>query len=68
MVDLLNLICSTVESRVNKFNVNKTPNVGEFTSELVFISGMPNTMGKLICYAYEYVRNPLDNHVFRANP
>ena len=45
MVDLLNLICVTVDSRTKKFNVNKINNVGEYSSELIVLSGIPNTMG-----------------------
>ena len=45
LVDLLNLICVTVDSRTKKFNVNKINNVGEFASELMMISGLPHSKG-----------------------
>ena len=46
LVDLLNLICVTVDSRTKKFNVNRMNSVGEFASELIVLSGIPDTIGK----------------------
>ena len=48
LVDLLNLICVTVDSRTKKFNVNRMNSVGEFASELIVLSGIPDTIGKLL--------------------
>ena len=52
MIDLLNLICATMDSRIKKYDVIKINNVGEFTSELMIVSGIPNKMGELVSYKY----------------
>ena len=52
MIDILNLIGAIVDSRIKKYDVIKMNNVGEFTSEVMVISGIPKKMGELVCYEY----------------
>ena len=52
MIDLLDLICASMDSRIKKYRVNKINHIGEFPCDLMVISGIPNEMGELVSYEY----------------
>ena len=52
MVEMLNLVCTTLDSRIARYKVNKITNIGEFTNELMVIPKWSNTKGELVYYGY----------------